>query len=302
MRTKVLDKESWVYVLKCPTSGEVRYVGWTGVSVTSRFKAHKKEIKNSWKSNWIQSLLPLEPVVEIVEAIAAGEDWQKRERHWIKFHKESGAKLTNLTEGGEGSVGWNPSTETRAKLSAKSSGTKNPFYGKKHSEETRRFISENQKGRKLTEEQKRKIGNKSRGHKHTPEAKAKISAALSGPLNIHYGKPSWNHGLITSEETRRKQSEIKKGKPLTEGHKLKVSASLKGKPKSAEHCQAAAKARIGKKRSPDGAKAMWAKRTPEEKAAIYVKAWETKRQKRVYQVLKEKGKFQNCVLDLVKEK
>ncbi len=54
----------------------------------------------------------------------------------------------NLTKGGEGSLGWKPSKETRKKMSAAHSGEKNHNFGKKHSEETRRKISEKAKGRK----------------------------------------------------------------------------------------------------------------------------------------------------------
>ena len=51
----------------------------------------------------------------------------------------------NLTHGGEGGI---PSEETRKKLS----GERNHFYGKKHSPETRRKISEAAKDRVISEE------------------------------------------------------------------------------------------------------------------------------------------------------
>lgn len=49
----------------------------------------------------------------------------------------------NMSAGGDGTKGVVPSEETRRKLSIASSGKNNPFYGRKHSLESRRKISEN---------------------------------------------------------------------------------------------------------------------------------------------------------------
>lgn len=100
----------------------------------------------------------------------------------ISCFKDMGYKLANLTDGGEGNLGWNPSLETRKKmsdsrknlseelrqkLSNASQGEKNAFFGKKHSEETKKKIS---------------IANKLKtpsftGKKHSPETRAKMTAS-----------------------------------------------------------------------------------------------------------------------------
>ena len=73
-------------------------------------------------------------------------------------------------------------------------GENNSFYGKTHTEETRKIIGDRNRGRTHTEEtkkkwseqrkgvpkseeHKRKIGDKSRGRRHTEESKAKLRAA-----------------------------------------------------------------------------------------------------------------------------
>ena len=83
--------------------------------------------------------------------------------------------LYNMTNGGEGSSGCIPSEETRRKLSDAQKGEKNHNYGKIFSEEHRRKLSEASKGRTHSEETKRK------------QSEVKI-----GKNNPNYGKKWWN--------------------------------------------------------------------------------------------------------------
>ena len=70
----------------------------------------------------------------------------------------------------------NMSDETLRKISEANKGENNPFYGKHHSEETRRKISEAHKGKHLSDETKRKM---SEAHKNmSDETKRKISEAM----------------------------------------------------------------------------------------------------------------------------
>ena len=97
--------------------------------------------------------------------------------------------------------------ETKHKMSeahkGKYTGEKNPMYGKKHSdetirkmseakknmsEETRRKISEARKGKHLSEEHKNKIGEGNRGKKRSEEHKRKIGEAKKGTRWFNNGK------------------------------------------------------------------------------------------------------------------
>lgn len=164
--------------------------------------------------------------------------------------------LTNLTKGGDkGSLGWNPSKETRRrmseshignkpsrktrrKMSKSKRGEKNGFYGKTHSPEAIKKIKAARAkqvvwslGKKFTREHRKNIGLASKGRWHAKSTKEQISRTLKG-------RPSPMKGRKHSEEARRKISEglresYKTGN-RTRGHteeaKRKISDSKKGKP------------------------------------------------------------------------
>ena len=82
-------------------------------------------------------------------------------------------------------------------------GEKNHFYGKHHSEETKRKISEAKKGKLLGE------NNPNYGKKHTKEVREKISERVK-MVFAERGCP--NLGRRQSEETKQKLREFHKGK------------------------------------------------------------------------------------------
>ena len=149
--------------------------------------------------------------------------------------------LCNLTNGGEGSTcektlttfkGRTLSNEIREKISkaligrifSKSSKQKMsiarqkqvaPMLGHNHTEETKRKISDANKGNQH-----------SLGYKHTEETKRKISEAHKGN---QYGL-----GHTVSEEHRQKISARHKGSKHSEEHNRKTSATSKGRKPSDE--------------------------------------------------------------------
>ena len=129
------------------------------------------------------------------------------------------------------------------------------------SEETRKKISEANKGKVISEETRKKLSEAHKGANHpnygkhlSEETKAKISEAHKGANNYMYGKrgaetPMYgkhhteeakakiskaNKGKVLSEETRKKMSEAQKGKVLSEEHRAKLSEINKGKVLSEE--------------------------------------------------------------------
>jgi hypothetical protein len=121
--------------------------------------------------------------------------------------------LHNRTNGGDGVSGAIRSEESKIKYSESKKGKNNPQYGKlgknshnygkSHSEETRKKLSERQKGEK----------NHNYGKSFSEETRRKMSEAQKGEKNGMYGKSR-------SEESRKKQSEALKGKYGGEKHYL----------------------------------------------------------------------------------
>ena len=101
------------------------------------------------------------------------------------------------------------------KMSEMFSGAGNPFYGKKHTAETRQKIAEHNKKRVVSEETRQKLSMSRKGKKRPVETCRKISAAKFGKKNPFYGKKH-------TAETRQKMSDALKGRTLSEEHRKKI--------------------------------------------------------------------------------
>jgi len=146
--------------------------------------------------------------------------------------------LTNMTDGGLGFYGQCFSGQYRERLKIVTAGKNNGMYGKIHSDETKRKISEAMKkrttysftGKSHTEEARRKMSKSNKGRVTSEETKNKMSITTTGAVHSEETKRKIGNahiGMKRSEETKRKISESKKGRLLSESHKLKLSISQK---------------------------------------------------------------------------
>lgn len=114
--------------------------------------------------------------------------------HFIKGHKEGLGKQYSLGKH------WKLSDKTKQKMSERAMGNKN-FLGHSHSEETRRKMSESQKGKKFSKEAKRnmslaKLNNKSALGKHW---KVKDTSRM-GKSNLGEKHHNWKGGISKQSE------------------------------------------------------------------------------------------------------
>lgn len=92
-----------IYVLRCPESGEVRYVGKAN-NAQDRLKTHLRDCKrrNTPIYCWIRRLLAdgMTPAIEVVKQVASC-DWAKAEIDLIAKLRADGVRLLNLADGGD---------------------------------------------------------------------------------------------------------------------------------------------------------------------------------------------------------
>lgn len=140
----------------------------------------------------------------VIDTADSLDELNEKEKYWIAFYNShihfKNSNGYNMTIGGDSTLGWKPSEETKRKISeankGKLKGKNNPQYGKTGELST-------WWGRKHTKEEKQKIGDGNREKTLSQETKDKISIANSGKNNGNYGKKF-------SKETRKKMSESRK--------------------------------------------------------------------------------------------
>lgn len=104
------------------------------------------------------------PKVKIAENLTEAEAFRIEREMIAKIGREAnGGPLVNLTDGGDGTSGYRPSEETRAKMRA----ARKDFQ---HSSETRAAISAALKGKPKSPEHAAKVGAANKGKNWTPSA------------------------------------------------------------------------------------------------------------------------------------
>lgn len=238
--------QTYIYGLYDPRNPDlIRYIGKAN-NPDKRLREHlgTRGLRvKSKKNSWIKSLLNqgVVPIIKVLEVVPL-EKWEEAECRWVKeqrgLYPES---LTNGTDGGMGGV--NPIEETRRKISESNKGKilseearralslslkgrVAPNRGKTTPIEVRRKMSMSRKGQRLSEETKKKLSIAHTGKVNSAETRRKISEGNKG-ISRNKGN-SYNKGRIVSEETKRKLSEINKGRvPWIKGKKHSIEARQK---------------------------------------------------------------------------
>jgi group I intron endonuclease len=196
-----------------------QYVGITKFSIEERFLQHIK--KGFLLTEAIQKYGKDKFSIELIVEVESPDRAYELEQHYIKKYNTKAPNGYNLTDGGDGIFGWEPSEEYRKECSERIKQLHNEkkvgMYGKKHTEETKKKMSDAAKGkekpwlsgRKISEETKEKISQSNKGKKLSEETKQKISKNhhnVSGKNNPMFGKKH-------SQETIEKLKEKSKNRP-----------------------------------------------------------------------------------------
>ena len=189
-----MDKVSNIYMFTNKTNNK-KYIG-QAENPKERYKQHKKDSKykdfvfyrairkygfDNFDFKIIEANIPLKYINE-------------KEKYYIKKYNTLLPNGYNMTIGGEGTHGYKHTDETKKLMSEKKkgmyigennpnygkglSGKDNPNYGVKMSEETKNKISKGNKGKIRTEETKKKISNSCKNVIHNEEWNKKVSESL----------------------------------------------------------------------------------------------------------------------------
>ena len=185
----VSEDRFYVYGLYDPRDGELRYVGLRKGNLGPRLNLHicdARKGKKRYSCHWIRQVLDagFKPLICELQQFNNFEDTKAAEVYWIKFFREQGCRLTNLTDGGEGTVGWVPDEEFRRKVSVR------------------------MKGHKRSPESIEKVAAAHRGMKRTGEALERMRAATKKIIQSpewrlaqrigHGGKPELDPAVLES--------------------------------------------------------------------------------------------------------
>jgi group I intron endonuclease len=201
--------KSGIYLIKNIANNKV-YVG-SAVNIDIRWSRHKYDLKegkhhsqhlqSAWNKYGEQSF-----TFEAIEEVTNLEHLLAYEQVYLDFYKSyENDRGYNIYRVAGSPLGTKHSEETRKKISEGNKGKK--YY----SEEARKKISESNKRRLVSEETRRKLSKLHKGQKRTEETRKKISEIKKNQ----------------SKETRQKISEAKKGRKHSEETRQKISEAKK---------------------------------------------------------------------------
>lgn len=179
MTTNLINGKMYIGQKKSTNFLKERYLG----SGSLLRKAVKKYGKENFK-------------VEMLCECDSKEELDEMEIYFIKqFDAKNNDNFYNLTPGGESGVGGpkfkghKHTEESKKKISEGNKGANNKFFGKHHNEETKKIMREKAKKRKpVSQETREKLSKIHKGVKFTEEHKRKISEAQKGQNGNNYGK------------------------------------------------------------------------------------------------------------------
>lgn len=264
----------YVYGLRLATELEYRYVGQTTRTLSKRFYMHNWEAHSRGSHlpvhKWMRKHAGEEILIEALGSVNEGDlgSLNELEIAAIATLRAEGNRLLNVTEGGEGTIGYRGTPEKNKRHSEKMTGPGNPRYGTKWTDELRQKIAAalpDQSGE-----------NSSRwGATNSPEHRQKISE------NHHdvSGENNPFHGKTHSEHTREKMRSAAANRSEEERAAISAKHSATLKARTPEQlADFGAKMSAARKSRPDlqvaltkAAAAAAASRTQEERDAITAK-------------------------------
>lgn len=216
-------KSFLIYCLKEPDTGEIRYFGKTCQTASQRFWRHAGCKTETHVARWVQKLRASSqlPEMEVLLRGLTNLESIDEEKALIAWGRKKGLRLTNLTDGGDGRLGFVVSDETKKKISI-------GHLGMRLTEETKQKLREANLGKKQSEETISKrilrgVDHWTFGKSRSIETREKISRSLAGYKQseevsrkrialLPRGDKHWSRSKGMSVETRKKMSDAAKAR------------------------------------------------------------------------------------------
>lgn len=181
-----------IYRLVNQTNGKV-YIGYTSKSIKTRMNEHRsgsnkrntKLYAAIRKYGWENFKFDI-----IYQSLDGQHCLKTMEKYFIKEY-DSLNNGYNLTEGGDGTLGNNPSEETRIKMSLSHRGKTSHRKGKTLPEETRKRMSLGHVGTKASIEHKRNISEGLKNQLRVECPHCKKFGAIGNMKRYHFDKCSY---------------------------------------------------------------------------------------------------------------
>jgi len=177
----------------------------------------------------------VEPEILVIERVSDPLLLAELERYWIRTLRHSGYRLVNLTDGGEGKLGLKHTDESKRrisetkrqkKLKAEAEGKAYGMNGRSHSQEVKERIAAAQKGRHLSDATKQKLRNirkgtatRGTGWHHSEATCNRLSEQMQGNKR--------GAGAVFSDERKNKIRQALTGIKRSEETRRKISESQK---------------------------------------------------------------------------
>lgn len=193
-----------VYTLLSTRNSEVRYVGQTTQRLASRLRQHRSDA-NVRCTTPVRKWIAREEAAGfqiIITSVVEDAILHQTEIELISQYRALGVRLLNVTDGGEGTIGWHGNLGNKRPDLAERNRAQAGKPGRTLTDETKAKISAAHKGKKKPHlAERNRAGAGKPGHKHTDASRAKIGAAHKGRRH--------------SVESRQKMSTAKAGRKLS---------------------------------------------------------------------------------------
>lgn len=197
--TNKIETQFIVYKITNNLNGKC-YIGQTYNHINKRIRKHISCSLNNPKCKIDKTIAKYDYInfkYEIIDFADSLNELNEKEIYWIKFYNSLVPNGYNLSSGGRNHITTNDtkeklrfinkgkivSDETKQKIIKSTTGNNNHFFGKKHSDESKKKMSMYQKGKIISLESRKKMSLSQKGRIHSEETKKKMSlSAKNKPL------------------------------------------------------------------------------------------------------------------------